>query len=452
MARVSQPALELGYEDDPADPTFSVRELAEAVNDVLDRGFRDGVWVRGEIQGLQERGNGHIWFNLTEEGDGGKATVSVVLFAGAAARMLPLLRRHRIRLENGITVRIHGRLDFFAPTGRVTLVMDQLDARFTLGQLAAQRDQLLRALVAEGLLDRNRRLAMPVAPLRVGVVTSRDAAAWHDFRAELHRSGFNFKLRVANVRVQGDGAEAGIAEAVVALGQPAELLAPVDVIVVIRGGGARTDLATFDAEVVARAIALSPVPVLTGLGHEIDRSVADEVAHTALKTPTACAGALVERVQAYRDGVERAWAGVAARAGMAMARADEQLAATARRISQRTAASVGLAGARLDHHAVRLGREAGVALAAATVRLDAHHGRAQTAARVRVATAERALDAIEGRARVLDPARTLARGWSITRRADGTVLRSVAGLRPGDALVTVVADGTVQSRVEGAEL
>lgn len=451
MVPVSQPALELGYEDDPADPTYSVRELAEAVNDVLDRGFRDGVWVRGEIQGLQERGNGHIWFNLTEEGEGGKATVSVVLFAGAAARMLPLLRRHRIRLENGITVRIHGRLDFFAPAGRVTLVMDQLDARFTLGQLAAQRDQLLRALVAEGLLDRNRRLPLPLAPLRIGVVTSRDAAAWHDFRAELHRSGFNFKLRVADVRVQGEGAEAGIADAVVALGRSAAPLPPVDVIVVVRGGGARTDLATFDAEVVARAIALSPVPVLTGLGHEIDRSVADEVAHTALKTPTACASALVERVQAYRDGVERAWAGVAARAGAAVARADALVAAAARRISERTAASVGLAGARLDHHTLRLAREASLVLAAATARLDAHQGRVRAAGRVRLAEAERTVDAAEARVRVLDPARTLARGWSITRRADGTVLRSVAGLRPGDELTTVVADGTVQSRVEGPE-
>ena len=145
-----------------------------------------------------------------------------------------------------------------------------------------------RALVAEGLLDRNRRVPLPLAPLRVGVVTSRDGAAWHDFRAELHRSGLAFKLRVADVRVQGDGAERRHRGRHHRAG-PGEHLPPLDVIVVIRGGGARTDLATFDTEVIARAIARSPVPVLTGLGHEIDRSVADEVAHTALKTPTACA-------------------------------------------------------------------------------------------------------------------------------------------------------------------
>ena len=448
---MNQPALDLGYQDDPADPTFSVRELARAVNDVLQRGFRDGVWVRGEIQGLQERGNGHIWFNLTEDGDEGRATVSVVLFAGAAARMLPLLRRHRIRLENGITVRIHGRLDYFAPAGRITLVMDQLDARFTLGQLAAQRDQLLRALVAEGLLDRNRRLTLPLAPLRVGVVTSRDAAAWHDFRAELHRSGLAFKLRVADVRVQGDGAELGIADAITGLARPLEHLPPLDVIVVIRGGGARTDLATFDAEVVARAIARSPIPVLTGLGHEIDRSVADEVAHTALKTPTACAIALVERVLAYRDDVEQAWAAIAARAGRLVASADSEVAATASRIAQRTAAAVGLAGVRLDHHAVRLAREADVALATASARLDGHSRRLEVAGSRRVAEADRAIAGVEARVRALDPARALARGWSITRRADGTVVRSVAGLRPGDELVTSLADGTARSRVEGVD-
>ena len=277
---MSQPSLDLELEDDPADPTFTVRELADGINAVLQRGFRDGVWVRGEIQGLQERANGHVYFNLTEDGDEGKATLSVVLFGGTYRRLAPMLRRSRLRLENGIAVRIHGRLEFYGPTGRVSLVMDGLDARFTLGQLSAQRDQLLRVLVAEGLLDRNRRVPLPVAPLRVGVVASRDSAAWHDFRAELRRSGFAFRARVVDVRVQGEGAEHAVAAAIERLGSE-----PVDVIVVIRGGGARTDLATFDTEVIARAIASSPRPVFTGLGHEIDRSVADEVAHTALEDP-----------------------------------------------------------------------------------------------------------------------------------------------------------------------
>jgi exodeoxyribonuclease VII large subunit len=417
------------------------------VNDVLQRGFRDGVWVRGEIQGLQQRGNGHVWFTLTEAGEEGKASLSVVLFARAAARMVPVLRRHRIRLENGIAVRIHGRLDFFAPSGRLTLVMDQLDARFTLGQLAAQRDQLLRALVAEGLLDRNRRLALPLVPLRVGVVTSVDSAAWHDFRAELDRSGLGFRLRLADVRVQGAGAEDGIARAIVGLGAAGDL----DVVVVIRGGGSRTDLATFDAEAIARAIANAPVPVLTGLGHEIDRSVADEVAHTALKTPTACAGALVERVVAYQDAVEEAWSGIAARAAGALARAEGGFGNVARHLSQRTRSAVELAGQRLDHRAERLRREADLVLGRASATLDGAGTRLARAGPRELASAVRVLDVVDARLRAVDPAVALARGWSITRTADGRLARSIAELHEGDVLLTTLLDGTARSRLEGIE-
>ena len=441
---MSQPALDLELEDDPSDPTFSVRELADALNDVLRRGFRDGVWVRGEVQGLQERANGHLYFQLTEDGDEGKATVSVVLFGGTHRRLQPLLRRHRLRVENGVALRIHGRLEFYAPTGRVTLVMDGIDPRFTLGLLSARRDQLLRVLVAEGLLDRNRRVPMPLVPLRVGVVTSRDSAAWHDFRAELRRSGLAFRLRVADVRVQGDGAEAGVADGIERLGQH-----PVDVIVVIRGGGSRTDLATFDAEVVARAIAGAPVPVLTGLGHEIDRSVADEVAHTALKTPTACAVALVQRVEQYRSEVEACWSAVAIRAVAVLDRADAALVRTARQASRRTAAAVVVAGQHLDHRGERVRREANRVLAVAGAEVGRHASRTSVAGSRVTDVAARHLDVLAARTRAIDPAVTLARGWSITRRTDGRVVRSVADVERGAELVTTVADGEIRSRVEG---
>jgi exodeoxyribonuclease VII large subunit len=443
---VSQPSLDLELEDDPADPTFSVRELAAGIDAALQRGFRDGVWVRGEVQGLQERANGHLYFNLTEDGEEGRATLAVVLFGGTHRRLAPMLRRHRLRVENGIAVRIHGRLEFYGPTGRVSLVMDGLDPRFSLGQLSAQRDQLLRLLVAEGLLDRNRRLRMPLAPLRVGVVASRDSAAWHDFRAELRRSGLAFRARVVDVRVQGEGAELGVAAAIERLG-----IEPVDVIVVIRGGGARTELATFDTEVIARAIAASPLPVLTGLGHEIDRSVADEVAHTALKTPTACAGALIERVEAYRVEVERCWEAIVRQARAGALRADHGLGATTRRIAHRTTAAVDLAGQRLDHRAARLQREAGLVLAGAGAHLDASTRRMAIAGSAATAAADRRLEVAAARSRAFDPERTLARGWSITRRADGSLLRAAGEAEPGEVLVTTVVDGAVRSRVERVE-
>ena len=142
----------------------------------------------------------------------------------------------------------------------------------------------LKRLTEAGLVGRNAALAFPLVPLRIGLVASRGSAAWHDVRHELEGSGIGFRLAHVDVRVQGEEAAAAVASAVRTLSRR-----PLDVIVIVRGGGSRTDLAAFDDERVALAIARAPVPVLTGLGHEVDRSVADHVAHTAYKTPTACA-------------------------------------------------------------------------------------------------------------------------------------------------------------------
>ena len=134
-----------------------------------------------------------------------------------------------------------------------------------------------------------------LAPLRVGVVTSESSAAWADFRHEIERSGIGFRLLLADVRVQGESAVRDVSTAIRSLGLRTDL----DVIAVVRGGGSRAELATFDAEEIARAIAASPLPVITGIGHEIDTSVADEVAFLRFKTPTACATGLVERVSEF---------------------------------------------------------------------------------------------------------------------------------------------------------
>jgi len=292
---VSQPAFDFGDDelDDVANPTYSVGELGEAINDTLRRGFSDGVWVRGEITGWSDRGQ-HAYFTLVDDADSsersrngrGKAVVNVQFFANARMRLRPVLQKHRLRLADGMKVRVFGYLDYYAPNGRIGLKMTGIDPKYTLGDIARSRDEIIRRLVADGLLDANKRRLLSPVPLRVGVVASVGTAAWHDFHDELQRSSMGFSLTVIDTRVQGDLAEVSIAAAVTTLSRRVDL----DAVVLIRGGGARNELAVFDAERIARSIASSPIPVLTGLGHEVDRSVADEVAHTMLKTPTACAG------------------------------------------------------------------------------------------------------------------------------------------------------------------
>lgn len=446
VVAVSQPSFDLEFADESRDeaglPTFSVRELADAINGALRRSFSDGVWVRGEIQGWNVRGP-HAYFKLAEETEEGKASLSVQFFAPAQMKLKPLLMKHRLRLADGLKVRIFGHLDYFAPSGQLGLKMSGIDPRFTLGEMAMQRDEVVRRLVAAGIYDRNRQIALAPTPLRVGVVASSSSAAWADFVHELERSGFAFVLRCIDVRVQGEAAVNEVSAALRTFGKHSDL----DVLVLIRGGGSRTELATFDDEAIAIAIASSPLPVFTGLGHEIDRSVADEVAHSALKTPTACATALVERVQAFRNSCEQAWKAIEYRAQLAVVSAETEVGGVARSIRHQVVASV----ARADDRLAQRARSVRVGASQVVQRADAHLLSAQSAlARVpaRLDPELRHLNAVAERLRLLDPANTLARGYSIARTANGSVVLNAGALHTGDVIVTTFAKGTATTRVE----
>ena len=428
--------------DDGGVPTYSVVELAEAINSALRRRFTDGVWVRGEIQGWSERGP-HAYFRLVEEGEDGKAAINVQFFANSRMRLRPILTKHRLRLGDGLKVRIFGHLDYFAPSGQLGLKMSGLDPRFTLGEMALERDDVVRRLVASGLFDANRRTRVPVAPLRIGVVTSTASAAWGDFTHELERSGLAFRLRVVDVRVQGEWAVEMVTGALHTLTRHDDL----DVVVLIRGGGSKTELATFDHEAIATAIARSPLPVFTGLGHEIDRSVADEVAHSSLKTPTACAAALVEHVYAFQAQTERVWSAVERHANQALAGANAALATIAHGLRRATVSAVERSDDRLGHRRQRLGSAADRALERSTDRLSAASASLRRVPG-RLEPESRHLDAVAARVRSLDPVHTMARGWSITRTADGAVVRRAEDLVPGATITTTFAQGSARSRVE----
>ncbi len=448
---MSQPAFDFGDDelDDGANPTYTVGELADAVNSSLQRSFGDGIWVRGEITGWSDRGN-HAYFTLADDaliGERNGAVINVQFFAPARLRLRPMLQKHRLKLADGMKVRVFGYLDYYAPTGRIGLKMTGIDPKYTLGDIAQSRDEIVRRLVAEGLLDANGRRPLSPVPLRIGAVTSVGTAAWHDFHHELESSGLGFQLSVVDVRVQGEFAAAHVAAAIGTLAR----LAHLDAIVVIRGGGAKNELAVFDAEVIARTIAASPVPVLTGLGHEVDRSVADEVAHTALKTPTACAGELIDRVSAYRAATETAWNSIVRRADNSLTASTNDLSTTAHRIARHTHAAVERADERLSMRVERLVRIGPAATRRADVRLATAAARVGERARATIERSSGRLDVIAARVAALDPAVQVARGWSITRRPDGAVVRSIGDVAAGDELTTTVIDGVIHSTVHSLD-
>jgi exodeoxyribonuclease VII large subunit len=453
------------------EPTWSVGELADALGNVVRAAFTDEVWVRGEIHDLARPASGHVYFTLVEErADGARACLPVMLSARAKGPVNRTLTEAggSVRITDGTEVRIRGRIDWYAPRGQLQLRMTAIDPAHTLGQLEMARAELLARLDREGLLGANGELPLPAVPLVVGLVTSGGSAAEADFLDELTRSGLAFRVRHADVRVQGPGAPLAIASGIRAVAH-----AGAEVVAVVRGGGARTDLAAFDDERVARAIAACSVPVLTGIGHEVDRSVADEVAHTAAKTPTACAALLVARVGEHLAHVEATWVACASAARRALAAHEHRLAQHGGRATRSSQRALAASGDRLDAHGRRARRAVSVAVARAESRLERDAGRITGAGRshvhaaevtVRVAErrlasrapravaeAERSLDAISARVRALDPARVLARGWSITRTADGRVLRSPDDVAPGDPIVTLLAGGEVRSTVDTSE-
>ena len=401
--------------------TFSIAELADEINEVLADHFDEGLWVWGEVSGLNFK-NPHTYFNLVDvDARGRKVQVSVNLWGTEMKKLRPTLVKSGLDLANGLKIRIFGNLDYYGGFGKLSLIMRGIDPNYTLGDIALQREELIRRLKETGAYGRNREVELNPVPLRLGIVGSKGTAGITDFLQQIEESGLGFDIKIANVTVQGDTAPAEVSSAIRAFGRRDDI----DVIVVIRGGGSKTDLATFDSELIAMAIADSPLPVFTGIGHQIDVHVADEVAHESHKTPTACAVALIEHVTRFVDDVEGAWSDIASRAGQLLDESGHRLSKVAREIAVHTRTAVDRADERLTDRIDRLRRRAPQLLAERSL----------------------AVDNLEKRVSLLDPVNVLARGWSITRTVDGRVVRSVDDARVGEALVTTLRDGTVSSTV-----
>lgn len=460
------------------DDTLTVRQLSVRFTKMLRREFSTEVWVKGQIRNLSRPSSGHVYFDLVEpvgDGQAADAMIKGVLFRTAKEQVNRTLTRSGVgaRIEDGMEIRVRAAVDWYAPSGSLQLKMSAIDPEYTLGRLAADRDQLMKRLATDNLLDANGRLDRALVPLRIGVVTASGSAAWADFENTLNTSPYAFSLRLVDARMQGVTAPESIARAVqlAALGGSGE--PPPDVVCIVRGGGARTDLAVFDSELVARAIATCPVPVICGVGHEIDRSVADEVAAISRKTPTACAQELIDQVTA----ADARFAVAAHRLETAAHRLPQRDLAVLDRLEHRLRSApervLSTAEIREQHAANLLQRRAGLPLAEALARIDqarhkvgprsraalvsaANQNTAQAhalsrAANVALRSHRTALDGREAQVRLLDPANLLRRGWSITTRADGSAVRSAAEIRAGHVLTTRLIDGEVTSEVTSSQ-
>lgn len=435
----------------PAD-TYQVSQLLNKIQGILDQAIADEIWVSGEITSWREPSR-MTYFTLAEpdpEGQGFAATLPVVIFPRERHRIESILQRsssNPLTLQDGVAVRIRGRLAIYAPQGRLQLRMSSIDPAFTVGQLALQRERILAMLSKENLLEQNRNRPLSPVPLRVALMSSYDSAAFNDIVKQLGESGFGWQVTPLNVFVQGSRSERSIAAAF-------SLVDPdiYDVVILARGGGSATDLASFDTEGVARAIADCPVPVFVGVGHETDRSVADEVAHTSCKTPTACAQVLVDLVRRFDEASAGLWEAIVGWARWHLDNSRSELLDIGQLTQQAPRHSIALARQFLADAPRRLGLSVTGKLARDLAWVGEAPDRLGRAVRNPLRGAGQELGNLDARLQALDPVRILARGWSITRRADGSVVKSAGALAGGDQLITQLADGEVASSVTGTRI
>jgi len=435
-------------------PPLTVTELNRRARALLEDGF-GVVWVAGELSRVTQAPSGHWYFVLKDEG----AAVDCAMFRGRAQYL-------DFKPENGARVEVRARVGLYEPRGAFQLGVEQM-RKAGLGALFEAFEKLKARLAAEGLFDEERKRALPGFPRAIGIVTSPAAAALRDILATLKRRAPMIPVIVYPTLVQGESAPAQVVAAIAAANRRAE----VDTLIVARGGGSLEDLWAFNDERVARAIAGSAIPVVSGVGHETDVTIADFVADHRAATPTAAAAAaspdgeaiaarLAVQARALSRAISRAIEGAMQRLDLAsrrllkpgerLAKSRAELSDLARRLGGAARASLrydklalAALAPRLKSAAPDLARERrGLRLLAARLTPAANRLLREREARLAAARASLAH---------LDPARVLSRGYALARLPDGRVVRTGASLAAGDRLSLTFAEGGAEVTVDRAK-
>jgi len=440
----------------PVRRVLSVSELNANIRELLEEAFID-VWVEGELSNVKAWNTGHLYFTLKDSA----AQIKAVMFRSA-------VRYLRFKPQDGQHVIARGRISAYEPKGEYQIVCETLEPR-GLGQLQMAFEQLKRKLDAAGLFDAARKRPLPLLPRKIGVVTSLDGAAVRDIIKVLSGRYANVHVIIRPARVQGDGAAAEVAQALRQLGR----LPGVDVIILARGGGSLEDLWAFNEEMVARAIAASPVPVISGVGHQIDLTIADSVADVRAATPSNAAELVLARKDQLRTRIDHLEhrLDALARQRIQQQRARVHLLANRRGlVTVRT--RVGLRGRhvaeltsalrqamarrlrqeRRDLHDLRIRLEAvdqRRRLASLRARLVAADGQLSTRAQDAHHRADRRLRTLAGRLENLSPLAVLSRGYAVCWAADRTtIVRDANTVTPGDTVHVGLEHGSLECEVK----
>ncbi|MDP6523745.1 MAG: exodeoxyribonuclease VII large subunit [Kiritimatiellia bacterium] len=410
---------------------FSVAELTRLISGTLEREIGH-VWLEGELSNVMRPSSGHYYLKIKDE----TSIIDGVLFRGNQ-------RTLTFQPANGIKVRVFGEISVYERKGNYQIIIRQMEEGGK-GALQERFEKLKKKLKEEGLFDADRKQPLPVLPQHVGVVTSPTGAAIRDILNVITRRFPNLHIVIVPVKVQGEGAAEEIASAIDLLNDKGGL----DALIVGRGGGSLEDLWCFNEEIVARAVARSRIPVISAVGHEIDFTISDFVADVRAPTPSAAAEIVVGTKDAFQERLVALGQRLERQVRERLLRARGRFEAVAGHYVFREPANLadryrqriqGL-GLRMNYEVSRCRRETLQRLDDVSLRM------AHSVALWRQDTANR-LNRVETQLRSLNPLAVIQRGYSITRDADGNVVRRAADLVTGQHVRTIVMEGEFESEV-----
>lgn len=440
------------------DEVYSVSDITADIRGSLEDQFT-GTWVEGEISNHRLPASGHHYFTLKDS----FAQLSCVLFRGAAAK-LP------VTLKDGMQVQILGNISVYEARGQYQLIAQTVQAKGA-GDLQAKFEELKRKLESEGLFDPERKMSLPVFPTRIGIVTSPTGAAIRDMLNVFARRAPWVKLLIQPARVQGDEAAGEIVEGIWVLEEANGFPRP-DLIIVARGGGSIEDLWSFNEEIVARAIAGCSIPVISGVGHEIDFTIADFVADRREPTPSAAAENATPDAASLHRHLDSLSGALDSRTANALERRMKEVhslkreldAHQPRRRIQSRIQTLDFLGEKLDHILnVRISaakadlHSAGRAwaairperiLSAERDRLDAVFRRFDEIPSEQIRDGRKDIESLRAMLQSLSPEATVKRGFSLTLDEAGNPVTSVKAVQKGDRITTKLSDGEVGSVVD----
>lgn len=428
--------------------SLSLSELNRMVRDVISATMDRQYWVMAELSEAREV-RGHMYMELIEKDERSNTPVaraSAKCWHGAWSSIGPHFTRVTgQRIAPGMKVMLRVYPQFHENYGFSWIVTD-INPEFTLGDMARKRREIINRLKAEGVLELNKQLPLSPFAQRIAVISAVGAAGYGDFRHQLENNsyGFRFETMLFPATMQGEGVEASVIGELNKINRLAELF---DCVVIIRGGGATSDLSGFDTLALAENVANFPLPVITGIGHERDESVLDIVAHTSVKTPTAAAALLIDNLKRVSmlldDAGHRISSVVESRMAMEalrLARLTANIPVLFSLYGERQRTAIGLLAERLRTGALRM-------VADGRHRLDMLERSLLPSAQRAITAAGHRVELLAQRAEALDPKHILRRGYSITLH-NGRAVTDAAQLTTGDTITTRLSNGEIISTVE----